>query len=279
MRREKSNYVIQSVSHALDVMEQFTAEHPELGVTDLSKRLRLHKNNVFRLLATLESRGYIEQNRTTENYRLGSRCLQLGQACIAQMAWLGRARVFLEQLAAEVGETAFAASLRSCSVVPLDSVEPPHAVRVVIRIGEPLPAFCTAPGKLELALMPPAAAEQALSNELARRGTPPPFELATLLRELDEIADLGFAMEAGGHIADVNAISAPVRDHTRAVVGTLTLAGPAHRLTADRLRSEARVALTRTALELSLHLGHTESPSVDRRVPAEVAVTEPESPL
>ncbi len=53
MRREKSNYIIQSVSHALDVLEQFYGSVDEIGVTELSKRLKLHKNNVFRLLATL----------------------------------------------------------------------------------------------------------------------------------------------------------------------------------------------------------------------------------
>ena len=82
MQREKTNYVIQSVAHALDVLEQFYGELDELGVTELSKRLKLHKNNVFRLLATLESRGYIEQNKATENYRLGIRCLQLGQTYV-----------------------------------------------------------------------------------------------------------------------------------------------------------------------------------------------------
>ena len=85
MRREKSNYIIRSVSHALDVIEQFFGEADELGVTELSKRLKLHKNNIFRLLATLESRGYIEQNKATENYRLGIRCLQLGQAYVSRM--------------------------------------------------------------------------------------------------------------------------------------------------------------------------------------------------
>src|SRR2546425_11462931 len=79
VRREKANYVIQSVSHALDVLEQFAGDAEELGVTELSKRLRLHKNNVFRLLATLESRGYIEQNRATENYRLCVRGLPPGR--------------------------------------------------------------------------------------------------------------------------------------------------------------------------------------------------------
>src|SRR5262245_65654933 len=98
MRREKSNYIIQSVSHALDVLEQFFQDADELGVTELSKRLKLHKNNVFRLLATLEARGYIEQNKSTENYRLGLKCLQLGQTFIHQMGLLLQSKTILEAL-------------------------------------------------------------------------------------------------------------------------------------------------------------------------------------
>ena len=87
-RKEKSEYIIQAVSHALDLLEQFHDDVDELGVTELSKRLKLHKNNVFRLLATLESRGYIEQNKATENYRLGLKALELGQTFIKQMGLL-----------------------------------------------------------------------------------------------------------------------------------------------------------------------------------------------
>src|SRR5246127_1384292 len=107
VRRDKTNYVIQSVAHALDVLEQFRGELDELGVTELSKRLKLHKNNVFRLLATLESRGYIEQNKATENYRLGIRCLQLGQTYVQQMGLLRQARPIMADLARQVRETTY----------------------------------------------------------------------------------------------------------------------------------------------------------------------------
>ena len=53
MKRPKSDYEIQTVSNALKLLESFRDEE-ELGVTELSRRLALHKNNVFRLLATLE---------------------------------------------------------------------------------------------------------------------------------------------------------------------------------------------------------------------------------
>src|SRR5919109_3509814 len=117
VRREKSNYVIQSVSHALDVLEQFSGNVDEIGVTELSKRLKLHKNNVFRLLATLESRGYIEQNRVTENYRLGLKTLELGQTFIKQMGLLRQSRPVLEWLVEEGNETAYGGVLQNPSIV------------------------------------------------------------------------------------------------------------------------------------------------------------------
>src|SRR5258705_13677059 len=118
VQREKTNYVIQSVAHALDVLEQFYGELDELGVTELSKRLKLHKNNVFRLLATLESRGYIEQNRATENYRLGIRCLQLGQTYVNQMRLLRQARPILEDASKQSKENTYVPVRRRAGSVP-----------------------------------------------------------------------------------------------------------------------------------------------------------------
>src|SRR6185369_5904507 len=131
VRREKTNYIIQSVSHALDVIEQFTGDQEELGVTELSKRLKLHKNNVFRLLATLESRGYIEQNKATENYRLGIRCLQLGQTYIMQMGLLRQARPILEDVARQSHENTYVAVARRSTVVPVEVVEADRPVRII----------------------------------------------------------------------------------------------------------------------------------------------------
>src|SRR5258708_19039459 len=129
VRRDKTNYVIQSVAHALDVLEQFYGELDELGVTELSKRLKLHKNNVFRLLATLESRGYIEQNKATENYRLGIRCLQLGQTYVKHMGLLRQARPILEDASRESREHTYVAVARRSSVRPLAVVASHKATR------------------------------------------------------------------------------------------------------------------------------------------------------
>lgn len=255
MRREKKNYTIQSVAHALDVIEQFRGEDDELGVTELSKRLKLHKNNVFRLLATLESRGYIEQNKATENYRLGIRCLQLGQSYISQMGLLRQAQPIIEEIVRKSRETAFVALFRKAAVVPLKAVEADRPVRTTCAIGEPLPLHCTAVGKLHLAFVPDADLRESLIENLRRCTDRTIVEKAALLEELSKIAEQGFAMDLGEHIEEVHCVAVPIRDYTRNVVGGLALSAPAYRMPSERVNGEIVPLMLNAGQGLSNRLG------------------------
>jgi DNA-binding IclR family transcriptional regulator len=255
VRREKTNYIIQSVSHALDVLEQFAGEHEELGVTELSKRLKLHKNNVFRLLATLESRGYIEQNRATENYRLGIRCLQIGQTFLTQMGLLRQAHPVIAGLAHTAHETAFVAVLRKSAVVPLDAVEADRPVRMTAAVGEAQPLHSTAAGKVHLAFIPDADVREALIDGLTRFTDRTIVDRQALLQQLRKVVESGYSVEMGEHIEDVNAVAVPIRDYTRNVVGSLAVTGPAYRMMAERIDKEIAPLLLKAGQELSSRLG------------------------
>jgi IclR family KDG regulon transcriptional repressor len=255
MRREKSNYVIQSVAHALDVLEQFAGDAEELGVTELSKRLKLHKNNVFRLLATLESRGYIEQNRATENYRLGIRCLQLGQSYVQHMGLLRQARPILGELSRHVRETAYLAVLRRGAVVPVEVVEAERPVRIVSQLGETLPLHATAAGKAHLAFEAEDDLRTLLPDGLARFTDKTITDRAALAQQLRQVSALGYAVDGGEHLEDVRSVAVPVRDYARAVVGALTVVAPAFRLAPDRVEKEVAPLVMKAARELSSRLG------------------------
>src|SRR5512140_431223 len=195
-KREKGNYTIQSVSHALDILESFTRTEDELGVTELAKRLSLHKNNVFRLLATLEHRGYIEQNRETENYRLGVKTLQIGSIFIEQRECRRQARPILENLMAASGETAVVAVLRGNKVIIMDSVETDKTVRAVSRIGAMLPAHCTAVGKIQLAQFAAADLERMYPDGELLAITPKTITShAALAVDLKKALERGYALE------------------------------------------------------------------------------------
>jgi IclR family transcriptional regulator, KDG regulon repressor len=255
VRRDKTNYIIQSVSHALDVIEQFDGERDELGVTELSKRLKLHKNNVFRLLATLEARGYIEQNKATDNYRLGIRCLQIGQNYLGQIGLLRQARAILEETAHSCHETTFVAVLRRGVAVPLDAVESDLAVRLVSRVGEALPLYCTAVGKVQLAFASEDEQRELLPEPLTKFTDRTITDRQVLSQHLKEVLGKGYAVDNGEHVAEATSVAAPVRDYTRNVVGSLAISAPSYRLSAQRLAGEIAPLVLKAASALSTRLG------------------------
>jgi DNA-binding IclR family transcriptional regulator len=255
VRREKSNYIIQSVSHSLDVLEQFAGDAEELGVTELSKRLKLHKNNVFRLLATLESRGYIEQNRATENYRLGIRCLQLGQSYVHHMGLLHQARPIMTELVRQVRETAYLAVLRRATVVPVEVIEADRPVRIVSQLGEALPLHSTAAGKAFLAFETEDDLRALLPDGLARFTERTLVDRQALVQQLRTVAATGYAVDLGEHLDDIRAVAVPIRDYARTVVGALTVAAPASRLPPERVEKEVGPLVLKAGRELSSRLG------------------------
>lgn len=256
VRREKSNYVIQSVSHALDVLEQFNAKVDEIGVTELSKRLKLHKNNVFRLLATLEARGYIEQNKVSENYRLGLKCLQLGQTFIHQMGLLLQARATLKELAKSAEESAFVAIRKGVGIVPLDFVEPERPVRVVSFLGTVMPPHCTAVGKVYLAFEADGGITQSGLDALARHSDKTITDTKRLADQVKQTGEMGYAIDHGEFINEMSSIAVPVRDYTRTLVGALAVVGPSDRLTLEKLKNDLAPLMINAGRNLSKRLGY-----------------------
>jgi IclR family transcriptional regulator, KDG regulon repressor len=256
-KKEKSEYIIQAVSHALDLLEQFHDEVDELGVTELSKRLKLHKNNVFRLLATLESRNYIEQNKVTENYRLGLKTLELGQTFIKQMGLLRQSRPVLEALVKECNETTYVAILKEAHIVYLDVVETDLTVRVVPRVGARLPAYCTAAGKVQIAYMTDEELESYLPVKEMKRFTPKTLvDRDELKKHLKVIAEQGYAIDDEEMDVGVKCVGAPIRDYTRRIIGAVSISGPSMRFTEERLQKELIPLVIRSGEEISHKLGY-----------------------
>lgn len=257
VKRERSRYVVQSVSHALDILENLTGPDDELGVTELAKRLGLHKNNVVRLLGTLEARGYAEQNRLTGNYRLGLRIFELGQSFISHLQLVQEARPVLEKIVAECNESAYLAILQNGDVVYLDGVETTQAVRVAPRIGWRIKAYCTAVGKVQLAYKKPDDFGDIYGYvPLASYTDETITDMAKLKSHLAQVAEQGYAIDREEFEPDVRCVGVPVRDYTRHVVAGICISGPSSRITEERLESDLIGMMREAGNELSRRLGY-----------------------
>ncbi len=257
--KPKSDYTIQTVSNALHMLEAFKGE-AELGVSELSRRLRLHKNNVFRLLATLEDHGYIEQSHDTDQYRLGVRCLELGRSFSGRDDMVRRARPILQRLSSDSGETSHLAVLRDHEVVHLDGVQSSRMVVTSLRSGERLPAHCTSLGKVLLGCGEVAVQEamgQKVRNGflLEHRTSATLVDLQKLFDELRTVSGAGFALDQGECEAGLHCVAAPVRDASGLTVAAISISGPASRLPAEKLHARLAGEVVAAADRLSLEIG------------------------
>jgi DNA-binding IclR family transcriptional regulator len=263
MRRSKSDYVIHTVRNALRVLEAFRDE-VDLGVTELARRLNLHKNNVFRILATLEQQGYVEQVGENEAYRLGVRCLELGRAYGASRSLLRLARPLLEELVRCSGESAHLGELRGFEVVHLDGEQGPQLVQTGLRVGRTLPAHCTALGKVLLACAR-ADEQERYDREVIGRGglaarTPRTLvDRDKLLEHLHGVAAQGFAMDLEECERGLCCAAAPIYDAGGRLVGAVSISGPSFRLPEDALQRSAVPAVLEAAQRLSRQLGYVQA--------------------
>lgn len=258
MQRAKSEYAIQTVTNALRLLEAFDG-HEELGVTDLARRLHLHKNNVFRLLATLEDAGWIEQSADSERYRLGAACLRIAHAFVRTHGLTRRARPALERLARETGETSHLGVLRGFQVVHLDGAQAGGMVVTALRVGEQMPAHCTALGKVLLGCGP-AGELEAYDRRVASRGltafTPETIcDRDKLVEHLRRVGGLGWATDLEETSPGLTCAAAPILDAAGCVVGALSVSGPAFRLDRDALETRVVPLVVDAASALSRELG------------------------
>ncbi|AJE03525.1 IclR family transcriptional regulator [Geobacter pickeringii] len=255
--KNKTVPLIKSVDHAFELLEQFRGDAGELSLSELGRRLNLPKNNVFRLLATLESRRFIEHNTATGSYRLGLKAFHLSRMVARQMRLVSRARPTMEAMVRECNETVCLAVLREFSIVCLDAVECSQPVRVVPPIGIWLPAHCTAAGKAQLAHLPEERVEKFLSDHRLERSTPHTITSPARFRvHLQQVKRQGYAVNQEEMEAGVSCVGVPVRDYSSNVVGAVVLPGPITRFSGDRLNEILIPLAKRGAEEISSQLGY-----------------------
>lgn len=244
--------------HALDIIESFRGAKEGLGVTELATKLKLHKNNIFRLLATLQTRGYIDQEPRTGNYRLGVRTFEIGQVFLAQTGILDQARPVMDQLSEACNETVYISVLKEDRVVYLDIAETTHSVRVANRVGALLPAHCTAAGKAQLAYLSEDELLRIFTK--TRLSGPTPNTIADrdkLFAHLKAVAKKGYALDLEEQEVGVLCIGVPVRDYTGRAVAGMCISGPGCRMTRKKMETELLPLIKAAGEEVSRKLGYS----------------------
>jgi DNA-binding IclR family transcriptional regulator len=247
--------MVKSVEHALDILDQFTGDAPFLSLADLSRRLDLGKSTIYQLLATLESRGFVERGANDGKYSLGLRLFQLGSLRVGLSGLSDVAVPYLTQLRDASGETVHLGIIYRDSILYVAKVESLHTIRMGSRIGGTSPLYCTGVGKALLAYQPQDYVDAVLARPLGRFTDNTLTDPARIAEELARTRSRGYAFDREEHEPHVRCVAAPIRDHTGEVVAAISCSGPDIRMTGERMDSLVPLVV-RAALGLSQRIGY-----------------------
>jgi len=229
-------YRVQVLDRAIGILECLWLHGSELTWAELSERMGLNKSTVRRLLKVLEYHRLVEVNPQNGKYRLGLKLFEMGSSAVAHLDIRERARPYLKRLVLKTGETAHLCILDGGEVLYLDKDEPPRTMRIPSTVGKRNPAHCTAVGKALLAFLPEDELEEIVQRHGLRAYTRHTITtLAELERELALIRQRGYAIDDEEFEEGLKCIGAPVRDYSGHVVASVSIAGPAFRMTEDKI--------------------------------------------
>lgn len=243
---------VQSVDRAVTILD-LLADAGELGVTELARRLDVHKSTASRLVAALERWDLVEQIDGRGKYRLGVGLLRLAGTAVAGLDVVEQARPVCRRLAAETGLTVNLAVLSDQQAHYLDQVAGTSALQSYNWVGQRIPLHATSNGKVLLSGVDRHTA-RALAGELTAYTDKTIVDLTRLEAELAATRRDGYATAVDELEDGLSAIAAPVRNAHGEVVNSLSLSGPTFRLDAARLLS-LRTLLLPAAGEVSRRLG------------------------
>ncbi len=246
------SYTVGAVDRALSLLEAL-ADAPDSGVTELAERTGATKSMTFRLLYTLEARGYVVKDADRRTYALGYRTMLLGDQGRRQSRLVAEAEPFLEALAGETRENALLLLREGANSVCIALHASPQPLRIFAAVGRVGPLHAGGGPKVLLAFAPEDVRRAVMAGPLPRFTDATPADPAILEAALETIRRDGVAVSQGEIDPEICSIAAPVRDHSGGVIAALSVTGPAARLDApaqDRVRAAVRDAAARLSLRL-----------------------------
>lgn len=249
-----------SVHRVAKLLKALAANPGGMGLAELSASVELHDSTAYRLLATLIDEGLVERATDgTGRYLIGLETFRLGSAVLNRLGLGQQVLTFLEELAAETGETVNLGALHGFHVMYLQKVESHHTLRASLTVGTAtVPAHCSATGKMLLAHLPLPDLKALLeANPLASLAPNSIVDREDLLRELERIRIQGYSIDDLEFAPDIRAVAAPIKDHLGNVIASIAVAGPVTRVSLDR--AHALVPLVVSMSErISTKLGYHE---------------------
>lgn len=249
--RNRHDNAVKSLVKTMRLLECFTEQKPEWGVSELARRLGIPKSTASTILDTLELGMFVEKNVETGRYRLGLRLFELGYVAQLRLELRDVALRYLEDLEAKTQQIVYLTLPCQGEVLYLEAVYPSRRLINYSIVGRKGPMHCTGVGKALLAHLPPPEVERIVELRGLKRYTSNTITDPDLLhQELALIRERGYALDNMENDPTVKCVAVPLHNRTGEVIGSISVSGPPMQFTEETIREYAEL-LTVASSEIS----------------------------
>lgn len=262
----------QSVERAFTVLRAFTTGRPELRVSDVAKAAGLGLSTASRMLATLESAGFVERDPASGLYRLGLDLVTLGGTVLNSHPVHRESRQIAQGLASETALGANVAIRRGDRLFYLLNFEGRNSPRAFVLAGQRNPLHATGLGKTLLSGLTAEQRRELLPSERLAGYTPRTITTHEALdEEIARCAKRGYALEVEELALGRACVAAPIRGASGEIVAGLSVSGPLSAIQLSTREEDLSNAVIEAADSISIGLGYL---GPTHLLPHEVAMTE-----
>lgn len=247
------NTTIQCLGRAIAILDCFK-EIEELGVTEISNRIGLHKSTTFNIISTLEHYRYLEKNENTGKYHLGIELFRMGTKVHASLRKI--VAPYLEKLVSQFKETVNLVTRDSNHVIYLEKIESPHSMRISTTEGSRLPINTTAVGKAILAGLPDDELMEVINRiQFVKFTDHTVCNKKKFYENIQKVRALGYAEDFEELEIGLTCVASPIFNHTGKSFAAISVSGPTSRMNND-VRKEISKVLMEVTQEISQKIGY-----------------------
>jgi DNA-binding IclR family transcriptional regulator len=226
-----------------------------MSVTEIGDALDIHKSTAFRMLATLEQKGFVTQEEERGKYRLGRMLVYLAEAVNIDTDLLHASRPVCKWLSEVTQETVNVAVLEKHEVVNIDQVIGSSGVVSNNWVGKRNPLSCTSTGKVLVAF----ALRKSVSLDKCTEHSID--DLYAFHKQLEDIRQKGYGFTLEELELGLNAVAAPIYSMAGTAIAALSVSGPSYRVTKERI-PELGELTKQAGLEISQKLGYVQRANI-----------------
>ena len=208
---KKMTYSAPSVKKAFKILYAISEASNGLGISDLSKKLKIGKSTVHGITMALEELGVLVRDPLYKRYRVGYSLLELCRGAYAKIDLKDIARKPMEKLMGKVDETVFLGVLNGDHVTIVDMVESRNEMKITSPPGTRLPLLAAATGRVLLSQVEKAKVKEMVQKRgLVRYTSKTVTDQRQFLREIEKVKDQGYALDDEEYIPGVRAVAVPL---------------------------------------------------------------------